>query len=132
MIWPIPPSFAERKSWLMVKTMTQQQSPEPGWYVNDAGKNQWWDGVSWADKKAEKEVRALQRAQYKEKYGNAKLATIGHFAWIIAVLGAIALAFSKAHFALAGIGIWCIGVGITLWIIWLAFGAIVDEIRKPR
>ncbi|WP_217131796.1 hypothetical protein [Leucobacter chinensis] len=112
--------------------MTQQQSPEPGWYVNDAGKTQWWDGASWADKKTEKEVKAWQKAQIKEKYGNAKLATIGHFAWILAVVGVLALVFSWVDFVLAGIGAWCVGAAITLWIIWLAFGAIVDEIRKPR
>lgn len=106
----------------------------PGWYARaDRGGATWyWDGAAWAEENSRDKLAEYEAKVEARRRKNTKLSTLAALAIVSPIVGLLLVLFGGGEPAWTMIGIWLLGAGLTLWIIWLAFGAVVDEVQRLR
>lgn len=115
----------------MIRIMTDDQpyvpstSQQPGYYMLD-GEERYWTGNTWITVPSEPRDSALP--------GQGKLNVIGGIAIALLVIGVCLALLGGFNDSLAG-QVWggsFIGSAFTIWVLWLAVGAIVEAIRGKK
>lgn len=113
----------------------EQPKPRPpGWYAraDKSGATWFWDGRAWGEENPQGPMAAYEAKVEARRRQNTKLSTIAALAIISPIIGLLVLIFRGGDQGWTMIGISLLGFGLSMWVTWLAFGAVVDEVRRLR
>ena len=106
----------------------------PGWYAraDKAGATWYWNGAAWGDESRQEKMAEYEAKVEARKHKNSKLSAIAALAIVSPIVGLLVLIFRGGEPVWTTVGISLLGTGFALWVTWLAFGAVVDELRRFR